>query len=69
MQDIVRVLRVIEYVGPRDIVEEQIAHSVHGTRKFGNGATVRAATIGSYPEVLESIQAQLDKQAEAAANG
>ena len=32
--DIVRVLRVIEYVGPRDLIEKQIEHSIHGTKKL-----------------------------------
>jgi hypothetical protein len=52
MEDIVRVLRVIEYVGPRDKIEKQLANSLHGPRDCGNGVTIRAATIGSYPEIL-----------------
>lgn len=52
-EDIVRVLRVIEYVGPRQWVEETIARSVHGTKKIGPGE-IRAATLGTYPEVLHA---------------
>lgn len=53
MTDIVRVLRVIEYVGPRPWVEEIVSKSIHGTKIFGNGdRCVRAATVGTYPEFL-----------------
>lgn len=52
MADIVRVLRVIEYVGPRKRVEETVAKSIHGERPFGQGLVIRAATIGAYPEIL-----------------
>lgn len=48
--DRVRVLRVIEYEGPRDVVEETVARSV--VCKVMNGMTIRGATIGTYPEVL-----------------
>lgn len=57
--DTVRVLRIIEYVGPRDRVEETIATSVHGTRNCGRGLFVRAATIGSYPELLTNIHLEM----------
>lgn len=58
-QDIVRVLRIIEYVGPRNQVEQQVEKSIHGSRKH-NGVTIRAATIGNYPEILgcEKLTAQ-----------
>lgn len=50
----IRVLRVVEYVGPRRWVEETVARSVHGEKRFGPGgvAVIRAATIGTYPEIL-----------------
>lgn len=53
--DIVRVLRIVEYVGPRDLIEKQIEQSIHGTKNFGPRGleiTIRAATIGGYPEIL-----------------
>jgi hypothetical protein len=50
-QDIVRVLRIIEYTGPRDWVERTVANSVHGTKDMGHGK-ISGATIGSYPEIL-----------------
>jgi hypothetical protein len=52
--DIVRVLRVIEYVGPRADVERTIANSIHGERNIGGGFFIRAATIGAYPEILST---------------
>lgn len=55
-EDTVRVLRIIEYVGKRSQIEKQIANSIHGERTFGYPEiTIRAATIGTYPEVLENI--------------
>lgn len=51
--DTVRVLRIVEYVGDRDAVEEQVRVSLHGERKGMHGrVTIRAATIGDYPELL-----------------
>lgn len=54
-QEIVRVLRVIEYTGPREIVENQVRLSIHGEKKLKNGLVIRAATIGQYPEVLQNL--------------
>lgn len=57
--DTVRVLRVLEYIGPRDAVERQVQNSVHGEKTFGRpGAeiTIRAATIGTYPEILSASE-------------
>lgn len=51
----VRVLRVIEYVGPRKWVEATLARSIHGTMKFypeGGPAEIRAATVDQFPGVL-----------------
>ena len=56
--DRVRVLRIIEYEGPRDAIERQVAESIHGTKKFtwrGGTVHIRVATIGNYPEVLEEL--------------
>ena len=54
--DKVRVLRIIEYAGDRNVVEDRIERSIHGTYVY-NGEhgrmTIRAATIGNYPEILE----------------
>lgn len=50
--DTVRVLRVIEYVGPRDRVERVVSMSIHGEKDVGDGLLIRAATIGAYPEII-----------------
>lgn len=52
MADIVRVLRIIEYTGPRDKVEDQVARSLHGEKRLPNGIVIRAATVGGYPEII-----------------
>lgn len=51
-EDIVRVLRVVEYIGVRSRVEKTVAGSIHGERDCGNGLTIRAATVGAYPEII-----------------
>lgn len=64
--DIIRVLRVIEYVGPRDGVELQIEKSIQGTKTISSAGptkgiiAIRTATIGTYPEILE--QGEEDKK-------
>lgn len=52
MMDIVRILRIIEYVGPRDQVEKQIRNSLHGSREGLPGVTITATTLGTFPEIL-----------------
>lgn len=56
--DIVRVLRIIEYVGPRDRVEATVAGSIHGTKDAGLGLSIKAATIGTYPEIVNAEAAE-----------
>lgn len=58
-KDIIRVLRVIEYVGEREAVEACIAKSIHGVLKInGSGGKyeIRAATIGIFPEILNTLK-------------
>lgn len=52
MSDTVRVLRILEYVGPREEVEALLAISIQGEKRVRN-LTIRAATIGLYPEILQ----------------
>lgn len=54
----IRVLRLVEYTGPRDLVEAQIKRSLHGTRDHGNGVMITAVTLHEYPEVLENARQQ-----------
>lgn len=51
-EDVVRVLRVIEYVGPRSVVENSIKNSIHGIMIQGD-LEIRAATLGLVPDILE----------------
>ena len=48
-------MRVIEYTGPRDIVERQIDQCPNGIKRSSNGLEIRAATIGNYPELLADL--------------
>jgi hypothetical protein len=57
--DIVRVFRIIEYVGDRAAVEHSIKGAIHGELVVNYNAnvcegslTIKAATIGTYPEIL-----------------
>lgn len=57
--DIIRVLRIVEFVGPRDAVEKQVAKSIHGEKTYGDRrgeVTIRAATIGTFPEILSVVE-------------
>lgn len=57
MGEQIRVLRVLEYVGDRSRVEAQVAQSIHGERNcdgIGGKLTIRAATLGTYPEILDA---------------
>ncbi len=56
MADTIRVLRVIEYTGPRRAVEDQVHRSLHGEKKLPNGVVIRAVTVGGYPETLENLK-------------
>lgn len=61
-EDIVRVLRIYEFVGPRSAIEKQIEKSIHGPKTIqtlisGGNITIRGATIGFYPEIMETPDA------------
>jgi hypothetical protein len=54
--DIVRVLRILEYVGPRDWVEMTLKNGgVPANGEFGgdHGWKIRSAILGQFPEILE----------------
>jgi len=57
-EDIVRVLRIVEIIGPRSMVEKQIEDSITGMKvvdhRDGKRLVIRVATIGLYPEILEA---------------
>lgn len=49
----VRVLRLIEYSGEREWVEDQVRKSIHGRVDLPRG-TITAVTLQEFPEVLEN---------------
>jgi len=52
--DKVRVIRVIEYIGPRDMIEDQLSKSIMGDKYIKEtDILIRTATIGQFPEILE----------------
>lgn len=53
MSDIIRIMRIIEYVGTREKVEETINKSIHGTKFFSDDLQISVSTIGSFPEILK----------------
>jgi len=56
MSDIVRVLRILEYVGPREWVEmtmQKNAVPSNGCYQVDKDKFIRSAVIGQYPEILE----------------
>jgi hypothetical protein len=55
MSDIIRVIRVLEYVGERTAIEKQLSQNyVKGFREVANGIVIREAVVGSFPETLDS---------------
>lgn len=57
--DKVRVIRVLEYEGPRSWVEETLAapHAIKGTATFNGGTCfIREAILGDFPTVVEQIK-------------
>lgn len=54
-QDIIRVLRIIEYVGPRNKVEDTVKRSIHG-EKVIEELTIKAATLGTVSEILGTTE-------------
>lgn len=56
-EDIVRVIRIYEFSGPRSLIEEQISNSIHGEKVLNTPkgrVVIKAATLGNYPELLET---------------
>ena len=52
-EDIIRVIRLIQYEGPRSKVEKQVANSMHGGPKdWGNGVKITVTTLGDWPEII-----------------
>lgn len=58
-QDIVRVLRIYEFIGPRSKIEKQVAISIQGEKSFDGDCTIRAATLGTFPEIMQKADPAL----------
>lgn len=61
-EDTVRVLKIVEYVGPRSAVERHLANANWNLRKQSDGLTIRTAIVGQYPEVLEQAEPELEPE-------
>jgi hypothetical protein len=49
----IRVLRVIEYIGPREEVEKILSQSIQGDKYIPKtDVLIRTATVGNFPEVF-----------------
>lgn len=57
-EDIVRVFRVVEYVGPRSWVEQTVLNSIQGELRISENKVIKAATLGTYPEIFPSTQGE-----------
>lgn len=67
MPDTVRVLKIVEYVGPRKWVEETLRRSIHGTMYMSHPTEerpdvplqmIRTAVLTEYPETLEQQEVE-----------
>ena len=64
MEDIIRVIRILEYTGPRSWVEKTIAGNIiKGSQKFGGDKIIREAILGDFPEIVE-VAGEMDEQHE-----
>lgn len=56
-REIVRVLRLVQYIGERSWVEKTVERSIHGTRHLGRENRIIGVTLTEYPEVLQQAEA------------
>lgn len=59
MEDTIRVLRIIEYVGGKEVVERQIEKSIQGTLTLnlkGGTLKITATTLGMFPEIIQKAR-------------
>jgi len=58
MPDIVRIIRILEYVGDREFIEHSLRNTavpLNGEHRFGS-SVIRSAMLGSFAEILEKAQ-------------
>lgn len=53
--DQIRVLRVVEIIGPRDAVEKHLMKVLKGTHVFGS-LLINVSTIGDIPFVMPALE-------------
>lgn len=56
-EDIIRVVRVMEYQGPRSIIEHTLANGAvpaNGEHRFGD-SMIRSAMLGSFAEIVARV--------------
>lgn len=53
LQPQIRVLRLVEYAGDRDAVQEAVGNAIHGTIHIAGRYNITAVTLHEYPEVLK----------------
>ena len=62
MTDIVRVIRIVQYVGPRKFVEETVKNSIHGTYEIKTqNLAITAVTLGTFPETISVPNEEVTK--------
>ena len=62
--EIVRVLRILEYVGTREFVENTLQKSavpINGKHICGSGNMIKSAIIDGFPEILDSERVGKDE--------
>lgn len=58
-QDIVRVLRLIQYEGPREVIEKTVGTSVQGTKRImtqHGEMRITGVTLDQFPEILRRAE-------------
>lgn len=55
MNNKIRILRLIEYVGPRAAVEEQVKRSLHSIKETSSGVVINVTTLGEFAESAEGL--------------
>jgi hypothetical protein len=59
----VRVLRIVEYVGTREWVEDVVSRSIHGRRYFGgSGNYIGGTTLGEFPSEVMDFESNRDDE-------
>jgi hypothetical protein len=61
----VRVLRLIEYIGDREWVEETLSRSLKGTHFITKDRIIRCATLGDFPELIDDSNVSIGFPTEA----